>query len=34
MFNASASNQLVNDAFLADVQYSETSATVSVVVTF
>ena len=34
MFNASASNQLVNDAFLSDLQYSETSATVSVVVTF
>ncbi len=34
MFNASASNQIVNDAFLADLQYSETSATISVVVTF
>lgn len=34
MFNASASNQLVNDAFLSNLQYSETSATVSVVVTF
>ncbi|WP_193187595.1 outer membrane beta-barrel protein [Nisaea sediminum] len=34
MFNATASNQLVNDAFLESVQYSETAATVSVVVTF
>ena len=34
MFNASASNQLVNDSFLSDLQYSETSATISVVVTF
>ncbi len=34
MFNASASNQLVNDAFLSNLQYSESSATVSVVITF
>ncbi|WP_420402302.1 outer membrane beta-barrel protein [Nisaea sp.] len=34
MFNASASNQIVNDAFLSNLQYSEANATVSVVVTF
>lgn len=34
MFNASVSNQIVNDAFLSELQYGETSATISVVVTF
>lgn len=34
MFNASVSNQIVNDAFLSNLQYGETNATVSVVVTF
>jgi hypothetical protein len=34
MFNASVSNQIVNDAFLSNLQYSEANATVSVVVTF
>lgn len=34
MLNASASNQLVNDSYLENLQYSETSATLSVVVTF
>lgn len=34
MFNSSISNQIVNDAFLSDLQYSEANATVSVVVTF
>ncbi|UUX48462.1 outer membrane beta-barrel protein [Nisaea acidiphila] len=34
VFNSSISNQIVNDAFLADLQYSEANATISVVVTF
>jgi len=34
MFNASVSNQTVNDAFLSNLQYSEANATVSVVVAF
>lgn len=34
MFNSSISNQIVNDAFLSDLQYSEANATISVVVTF